>query len=132
MIVIDTHVLLWWVNGDTVSDAAQSALQAERDNRDGLILVSAISVWEIATLLREDRLRLAMDLEDWLAAVAEIDAVRFAPVDNTVAIHSMRLPGNFHADPADRMIVALARHHGVPLVTADRRIRNYPHVRAVW
>ena len=115
-----------------MSDAASAALQTEQESTQGLILVSTISVWEIATLLRKDRLRLGMDLEDWLAAVAEIDAVRFAPVDNTVAIQSMRLPGDFHADPADRMIVALARHHAAPLVTADRRIRDYPHVRTVW
>lgn len=132
MIVIDTHVLLWWVNGDTVSDPATRALQTERESNRGLILVSAISVWEIATLLHKDRLRLGMELEDWLDTVAEIEAVRFVPVDNPVAMQSMRLPGAFHADPADRMIVALARHQSAPLVTADRRIREYAHVRTIW
>jgi PIN domain nuclease of toxin-antitoxin system len=48
------------------------------------------------------------------------------------AISSTQLPGRFHKDPADRMIIALARRHGAPLVTADARIRAYPHVEAIW
>lgn len=133
MIVVDTHVLLWWVNGsDTVSTEARVALERECDSEQGLILVSSISVWEIAMLMSKDRLRLGMDLEDWLETVREIDAVRFVPVDNTLAMQSTRLPGDFHPDPADRMIVALARHYTVPLLTADRRIRDYLHVRTIW
>lgn len=54
------------------------------------------------------------------------------PVDNATAIHSVRLPGQFHKDPADRMIVALARHLSLQLVTADEKILRYPHVKTVW
>jgi len=64
--------------------------------------------------------------------VEEIQGVRFAPVDNDVAVQSTRLPGTFHADPADRMIVALARHLPAPLVTADPRIRGYRYVNTIW
>lgn len=73
MIVVDTHVLLWWVNGsDTLSTEATVALERECDSEQGLILVSSISVWEIAMLMSKDRLRLGMDLEDWLETVRRL------------------------------------------------------------
>lgn len=83
-------------------------------------------------LVEKERLLLTTGVDDWLAAVAEIDGVQFVPVDNEVAVVSTRLPGKFHADPADRMIVALARHLSAPLVSADSRIRNYRHVKTIW
>ncbi|WP_407635328.1 type II toxin-antitoxin system VapC family toxin [Methylohalobius crimeensis] len=58
--------------------------------------------------------------------------MRFDPIDVELAVHSVRLPGEFHADPADRLITALARYYSVPLVTADSRIRNYKHVKTIW
>jgi len=133
MIVLDTHALVWWVNGsDELSDTANKAIQQAREHPEGLILVSSISAWEIAMLVQKERLLLTVPVDDWLATVAALDAVRFVPVDNDVAIESTRLPGQFHADPADRMIVALTRHLSATLVTADKRIRNYRHVRTIW
>jgi len=126
MIVLDTHVLIWWVNGDErLSPRARTAIEHE-------LLVSAISAWEVAVLIAKGRLALTMDIDDWLATVAAIEGVRFIAVEAEVAVQSARLPGAFHADPADRMIVALARHHSAPLLTADARIQAYPHVKTVW
>jgi PIN domain nuclease of toxin-antitoxin system len=96
------------------------------------VLVSAISAWEIAMLVHRGRLTLAIGVADWLATVERVDPVRFVPVDNGLAAHSVALPGEFHRDPADRLIVATARRHAVPLVTADEKIHAYPHVRTVW
>ena len=133
MIVIDTHTLVWWVSGDTaLSPNASAAIESELDDENGLILVSAISAWELAMLVEKGRITLAMDVDDWLETVSEIEGVRFAPVDKEVAVQSTRLPGEFHKDPADRMIVALARHFNVPVVTADEKIRAYKHVKAIW
>lgn len=133
MIVLDTHTLIWWVNGDgQLSPSAKAAIAHEQQTEDGMILVSAISAWEIALLVGRDRLTLGMNLDDWLETVGDIEGVRFVPVDNTVGVDSTRLPGDFHKDPADRMIVSLARHFNVPLVTADERIRAYKHVRSIW
>lgn len=133
MIVLDTHVLVWWVNGgDELSTAAKEAIESEMVDEAGIILISSISAWEIALLIQKERLTLATSIDDWLAAVAEIDGVRFVPVENEVAIQSTRLPGEFHPDPADRMIVALARHVSAPLITADGRIRSYKHVKTIW
>lgn len=133
MIVLDTHVLVWWASGDPqLSKPAHKRIDAELRAGDGQILVSSISAWEIALLIQKGRLVLSMNVDEWLNVVAEIEAIRFVPVDNTLAVESTRLPGAFHADPADRMIVALARIHAAPLLTADRRIRSYQHVKAVW
>ena len=73
-----------------------------------------------------------MDVGSWLATIAEIEAVRFIPVDIEIATKSVALPGEFHKDPADRMIVATARKFAVPLVTKDEKIRSYVHVKSIW
>ncbi|NPT41299.1 PIN domain-containing protein [Paraburkholderia sp. 1N] len=131
MIVLDTHTLVWWVTGDsTLSKKAKTAIAHEMAG--GEILVSAISAWEIAMLVERERLLLSMDVSSWLATVAAIEAVRFVPVDVEIATKSVDLPGEFHKDPADRMIVATARKFAVPLVTKDEKIRAYPHVKTVW
>lgn len=133
MIVLDTHALVWWVNDDQqLSPNARAAIDHERQSEDGIILVSAISAWEIALLVERGRLTLGMNLDDWLDTVREIDGVKFVPVDEMVGVESTRLPGDFHKDPADRMITALARRFNAPLITADENIRRYKHVRSIW
>lgn len=131
--MLDTHALLWWANGDSqLSAKAKAAIDAELAAEAGLVLISAISAWEIAMLVNADRLTLTMGVDDWLATVAEIEGMRIVAVDHEVAVESTRLPGVFHKDPADRMIVALARHNNAPLVTADSKIQDYKHVRCIW
>ena len=126
-------MLIWWANGDSqLSSAAKTAIEREQESADGVLLVSAISAWEIAMLVARDRLTLTMSVDDWLEVAGDVEGVRFVPVDNDVAVESTRLPGEFHKDPADRMIVALARHLNLPLVTADEKIRGYKHVRSIW
>jgi PIN domain nuclease of toxin-antitoxin system len=132
MIVIDTHILVWWVSGaDTLSTAAKKSIKATLSN-GGEVLISSISAWEIAMLVEKGRLVLSMDVESWLDEVSQIDGVRFLPVDNEIGVKSTALPGDFHKDPADRMIVATARKLAVPLVTADEKILQYEHVKTIW
>lgn len=83
-------------------------------------------------LVERGKLALSMDVESWLATVALIEAVRIVPVDVEVAIKSVALPGDFHKDPAGRMIVATARRFAVPLVTKDEKMHAYPHVKTIW
>lgn len=132
MIVLDTHVLLWWASGlDTqLTPAARKAIGKQLDG--GRIVVSSISAWEIAMLVARGRLALSVDTSEWLALVDEIEAIEFMPVDNEIAMKSVELPGDFHKDPADRLIVATARKLGAPLVTADEKIRQWPHLRTIW
>ena len=132
MIVLDTHALIWWVSGDDqLSARARQSIEKELAE-GGQVVVSAITAWEIAMLVARGRLALTMDIDDWLNTVESIEGVSFNPVERDVAVQSVRLPGEFHPDPADRMIVALARHHAVPLVTADAKIHAYPHVKTLW
>lgn len=83
-------------------------------------------------LINKGRLILSMDAASWIDEVSQIDGVRFVPVDNEIGIQSTNLPGAFHQDPADRMIVATARSLAVPLVTADEKIINYDFVKTIW
>lgn len=131
MIVLDTHALIWWVTGDALlSKKAKTAINKEM--ADGEIIISSITAWEIAMLVERERLFLSMDVSRWLATVAEIDNVHFVPVDVEIALKSVDLPGVFHKDPADRMIVATARKLAAPLVTKDEKIQAYAHVKTIW
>ncbi|MBJ7264869.1 MAG: type II toxin-antitoxin system VapC family toxin [Burkholderiaceae bacterium] len=131
MIVLDTHVLVWWVSGDSqLSRAARDAIEAAEQN--GEILVSAISAWEVAMLVKAGRLALTVDVVAWLDTVVQVPAVRFVPVDVRISVQSVDLAGEFHKDPADRLIVATAQLHAVPLITADLKIRDYPYVQTLW
>jgi len=132
MIVLDTHVLIWWVNGGkNLSTAARKAIESSLSLSED-ILVSSITAWEIAMLANKGRLTLTMDVSKWLASTAAIEGLRYIPIDNELAIQSVTLPDEFHPDPADRMIVALARHNNASLVTADEKIRKYKHVKTIW
>jgi PIN domain nuclease of toxin-antitoxin system len=132
MIVIDTHILLWWASGSgALSTAARKAIENTL-RKGGEVLISSISAWEIAMLVERGRLVLSMDVASWLDEVSQIDGVRFLPVDNEIGVKSTALPGEFHKDPADRMIVATARKLALPLVTADEKILQYEHVKTIW
>ena len=132
MIVLDTHVLVWWVNGGRkLTVSAKKAIKQELSDA-GEILISSITAWEVAMLVDKERLSLAMNIDDWFAVVGRIEGVRFVPLDNELAIQSVTLPGEFHKDPADRMITAPARRHSIPLITADAKIRGYRHVKTIW
>jgi PIN domain nuclease of toxin-antitoxin system len=130
VILLDTHVLIWWANGEheRLSAAAIAAIEAEEQQR----LVSAISCWEVAMLAERRRLGLSVDMERWLNLVASVPRLQLLPLSPAVAVASTRLPGTFHGDPADRFLVAQARHLNIALVTADSKIRAYPHVRSLW
>ena len=132
MIILDTHVLIWWVNDSKQLSSTGKRAINKALKRGEEILISSISAWEIIILVKKDRLTLTMDVNDWIVTTAAIEGVRYIPVDNTVAMQSVVLPGEFHSDPADRMIVALARHYSAPLVTADKRIFAYEHVKTIW
>lgn len=135
MILLDTHVLIWWVNGDLsrLSKAALAAINLHnQSNQKQQLLVSAISCWEVAMLLKRGRLSLSMDSEKWFNLIFAIPAIKFLPLQSRVAINATQLPEPFHADPADRFLVAQARQLNLPLVSADARIRQYAHVQSIW
>jgi len=131
LIVIDTHVLVWWLTGAPgLSRKAERALAAHGD--PGQIVVSAISLLEIATATRRGRLRLSMPLDQWLAAVNSLPEIRVEPVSAEIAVRAGGLAEPMHGDPADRLIVATSAALGVPLVTGDKKIQAYRGVKTMW
>lgn len=131
MLVLDTHILIWWTGGDPkLTVNARERIDKAIENGES-ILISAITAWEISMLVKKGRLTLTMDVDTWLQTVDEIENVSFVPIDNKVALESTRLPGEFHKDPADRMIVALARTLSSTLLTADEKILCYTHVKTI-
>jgi PIN domain nuclease of toxin-antitoxin system len=126
VIVLDTHAWVWWADGGAQLPPDYRALiQAEGANGLG---VCAISCWEVAKLVERGRLQLAIPVGLWLAQALQPPAV-LLPLSPEVAVESTQLPGAFHRDPADQLIVVTARVYDCPLVTLDRLIRAHPHAR---
>jgi PIN domain nuclease of toxin-antitoxin system len=131
MIIIDTHVWLWLLHDPSqLSNAARAQIEIE-EAQNG-ILVSAISVWEIAVKSSLGKLALPLPIEDWYALAKSHSGIVIEALNPEDAIASTQLPGDFHKDPADRIIVAMARRYDVPLITCDNNILRYPHVKAIW
>jgi PIN domain nuclease of toxin-antitoxin system len=84
--------------------------------------VSAITPWEIGLLVSKGRLQLGSDVMEWIRAALAKPGVQLAPLEPEIAVASTRLPFEMHADPADRILVATARHLGATLVTADKAL----------
>lgn len=131
MIVLDSHVWVWWLDDPGRLPArTQHAVRTAADDR--AIYVSTISSWEIVMLASRNRLKFTMDAQDWIAKCEALPFLNFVPVDNAIAMRSVRLPQPFHRDPADRIIVATAMIMGAPLVSSDARILKYGHVKTIW
>ena len=126
MILLDTHIWIWWVNDDKrLTPALRKVIG---DNKADGLGVSIISCWEVAKLVEVGKLTLAYPIKRWMKLVLASPEVQLLDLTPEIAIESTQLPGTFHRDPADQMIVATARIHGIPLLTIDAKIRAYPHV----
>ncbi|MBC8142399.1 MAG: type II toxin-antitoxin system VapC family toxin [Armatimonadetes bacterium] len=126
MIVIDTHIWIWYTDGGTKLPPEYRDYVA--DNVATGIGVSAISCWEVAKLAEGGRLQFAVLVQDWIANALSLPGIIALDITPQIAVDSVQLPGSFHKDPADRLIVATAREANCPLVTLDLAIHAYPHV----
>ena len=127
MIVLDTHIWVWWVHGDEKLHARH--LEILKQNEKTGLGVSVISCWEIAKLVELKRLTLPIPVLDWFENALSYPGVRLLDLTPEIAAESTALPGEFHRDPADQIIVATARIHDCPVLSTDRKILDYPHVR---
>lgn len=127
MIVLDTHVWIWWVHGDTALSASTRAL-LDSSEQTG-IAVSVISCWEVAKLVEHETLSVPCPVFDWLQQALSYPGVRLIDLSPRICVESTQLPGEFHRDPADQIIVATARVVDAPIVTVDGKILDYPHVK---
>ena len=119
--LLDTHILLWWFEDDgKLSRAERRVLQRASDANP--LLVSDISLWEIATLVDLGRVRLRLPVRQWLDEATAPPLVERVPISPAIAAETTTLPAHFHRDPGDRIIVASARVKGATLLTHDERI----------
>ena len=119
--LLDTHVLIWWLNDLDRLSAAQKAV-VNSASADSPLRVSEISLLEVATLYNLGRIRLKIPLREWLEKAAAPPLVQRQGISPAIAADSAALPDSFHRDPADRILVATARVTGATLLTQDRRI----------
>lgn len=129
MIVLDTHIWVWWIHGDDRLTTSQMELITT--NEADIIGVSAISCWEVAKLVEYGRLALPCSLAEWFEQAFSYPGVQLIELTPEIVIESTQLPGEFHRDPADQIIVACARVNNCPLVTSDSKIRKYTHVETI-
>jgi PIN domain nuclease of toxin-antitoxin system len=123
ILLLDTHFWIWWLTPvSPLRSAERNALDAAAEA--GSVYLAAISLWEAQLLHSEQRLRLPLPFSDWLTRATESRVLTVLPLDRDVVIAVDSLPTRFHGDPADRLIVATARTHGMPLATRDRAIRR--------
>ncbi len=127
MILLDTHIWVWWV-----SQQAQLTPRLAHliEQQQGLGL-SVISCWEVAKLVEVGKLQLTLSTSDWLNQAIAYPGVHLFDLTLPIIVESTQLPGNFHRDPADQLIVATARVYNLPLLTVDSKMLDYAHVQTL-
>ncbi len=129
MIVLDTHVWVWWrAEPAKLSRRARAAIDAEP--RLGLC---PISCWEVATKVVKGKLALDRDLRVWIKQALAHPRLSLLPIDQDISVDAALLGDQgFHGDPADRLIAATAKRHKSELVTKDKALRAHPAVATIW
>jgi len=133
-LLLDTHVWIWYRDGAEDRLAPSVVAWLRRHGAAGLLRVSPISGWEVATLVAKQRLALSREVRAWIREALEAPGVRAAELTLEMAMDAALLVGNAPRDPADRMLIATARALGATLVTRDAEILAYGrggHVRVM-
>jgi len=130
MILLDTHTWIW-AHSQTkcLSDNVKEKIQTTPTDQRA---IASISIWEFAMMITRGRINLKIDPKRWLNNALSKSGLKVIELTPEIAVESCSLPGNFHKDPADRIIVATARIHNFTLLTKDRKILEYPHVETLW
>lgn len=129
MILLDTHVWIWWSSEpERLSAPARFAIEQAES-----VGVSPISIWEIATKVVNGKLSLDRPLRLWIAQAIALPKVELVGITAEIAVLAGELGATgFHGDPADRLLVATSLVRNAPLLTRDERIRSSPGVRCIW
>jgi PIN domain nuclease of toxin-antitoxin system len=126
MLVLDTHVVVWWGSDPTLlGTRARKAIAGEEK-----LGVPTIVFWEASLLVRKKRLDLGMPVREWADVILTIPRIEALPLTPEIALMADGLA--MHADPADRFVVATALRHGAPLITKDRPMRGLRFVKTIW
>ena len=125
LVLLDTHVWIWVATGDQRLHGPSFLRSVARWTSASSMRVSVISVWEAAILEAKRRITFSVSCLEWVQRALQIPGIMLTALTPEIAVESSRLPGNFHNDPADRIIVATAKGLGATLVTQDERILAY-------
>jgi PIN domain nuclease of toxin-antitoxin system len=133
-VLLDTCTWVWHcARPEKLSEPAREAIEKHRKEGPGSgLIVSVISTWEVAKLVEKKKLAFSIPCRQWIEAAVRQEGIELHALTPEIALESTELPGLFHGDPADQIIVATARARSVAIVTPDRRIREYPHVATLW
>ncbi len=130
MIVLDTHV--WWWTASEPDRLSPKARRLIRRTPSEQRAIASISIWEFAMMVTRGRIKLSISPDEWLDYAINKTGIAILQLNSKIALESCNLPGDFHKDPADRIIVAATRVSRSKLVTKDQKIIDYPHVTSVW
>ncbi len=129
MIILDTHVLVWLALApNKLSKNAKQAIQNER--RNGVLAVSAITLWELAWLVENGRIETNLGVSAFVREA--VSKTKVLPITPEIAAAAVSFRDPYPKDPQDRIIGATASVEGVALVTHDKLIRTSRAVRAIW
>jgi len=123
--LLDTHTWLWAQRGEIERFSPDLRTELEQRQLRREVYLSAISILELARLVAGNRYPLPSSIEDFVAEAIDDDGFVLLSLSPQILIESTRLPGTFHRDPSDRLIVATAREHGLTLITRDKEILTY-------
>ncbi len=122
-IVLDTCALIWWsVDPDKLSQRAKEACQQMEQEKNGLVPSTAI--WEIAIKVKNHKLDLGINIDDYIATLKKSNVVRIIPIDEEIWLESVKLEWE-HRDPVDRVVVAVAKLNQAAIITADKKIASF-------
>ncbi|MDD2501859.1 MAG: type II toxin-antitoxin system VapC family toxin [Geobacter sp.] len=127
MLLLDTHILLWWING--TAGKLPSSLVATTEDAESLA-VSAISCFEIEWLARHGRIELEISLDEWFSGVFSDAGVNCLPITAEIARLAASLPEH-HKDPQDRLIIATSIIHNLPVISADKQFLLYDKINSL-
>lgn len=129
--LLDTHTWIWWHMHPKNLSRKVKILIGNASRYDELLL-SAISPWEFSKLLEKGRIGISCEPEGWINAALDLPKLRLVHLSPILAYRSTILPQPFHNDPADQIIVATAREENATVLTKDKNILEYKHVKSLW
>ena len=129
MIILDTHIWVWWNHND--SKLTTNHCKVINEERSKGLGICSISLIEISRLVTQNRLILPCSIQEWFNIALAQEGIILLSTTPQIPIESYSLPGNFHKDPADRLIVSTARVYDVPLVSVDEKIIHYSDVKTI-
>ena len=122
-VVLDTCALIWWsLDPEKLSQSAKDACQQMEQEKNGLVPSTAI--WEIAIKIKNHKLDLGVSIDDYIATLKKSNVIRIVPIDEDIWLESVKLEWE-HRDPADRVVVAVAKRSQAAIITADQKIANF-------